>query len=106
MNVSRSPFENKNPGSGGVLQPDGGYGIPGWDLLKYNAVQAGGSATYNFLNGTNVISFLYGSPDPFNLITFYALDDVTVLGTLSSTTATGDVMVARLPLSPKPLVMI
>lgn len=68
----RSPFENAQPGSGGVLLSDGGYGLPGYASLQYTAIEAGGSATYNFAAGASGLSLLWGSPDSYNTLTFYS----------------------------------
>jgi hypothetical protein len=68
----RSPFENAQPGSGGVLLSDGGYGLPGYASLQFTAIEAGGSATYNFAQGATGLSLLWGSPDSYNTLTFYS----------------------------------
>ncbi len=68
--VYRSPFENINPGNGGILMVDGGYGIPGFETLAYTSIQAGGSATFNFEPSTS-LEILWGSPDSYNTLSFF-----------------------------------
>jgi hypothetical protein len=69
--VSRSPFENAAPGSGGTLLSDGGYGIGGWANLVYTSIQANGAATYNF-GPADSLNILWGSPDSYNTLSFYS----------------------------------
>jgi hypothetical protein len=73
-NTYRSPYENAS---------SAGTGVAGWDKLAYTSVQANSSATYN-LKATNIVSFLWGSPDAYNTITFYSgLNGTGYLGSIS-----------------------
>jgi hypothetical protein len=88
-NVYRSPFENA-AGTAAEHLSDNGFGLGGaagpWSALQYTSIQAGGKATYNFAVPMTTLGFLWGSPDSYNHITFYAGlnatgDSFTISGT-------------------------
>ena len=88
--VYRSPFENV---SHGTISTDGsGLALPGYNLLalSYSSVEgcAYCSATYSAGPlGTNTLSFLWGSPDSYNTLTF--LDQTGhVIGSITGTGVT------------------
>jgi len=79
-NQYRSPFENA-AGIAADHLSDNGFGLGGaagpWSTLEYTSIQAGGKATYNFAAPMTTLSFLWGSPDTYNHITFYTDLDAT-----------------------------
>ena len=71
--VYRSPFENVSNGS--ILTDGSGHALTGYDspTLSYSSVEGcpNCSATYSAGPlGTNTLSFLWGSPDSYNTLTF------------------------------------
>ncbi len=71
--VYRSPFENAAAGNGGVYDPsNGGYQQPGFASLPYTAIESNSTATYDFAPSNN-LSILWGSPDSWNILSFYSL---------------------------------
>src|SRR4029078_5548395 len=76
-NITRSPYEDANQ----AQNPAHGYGD------TYLNVAGGGSATFN-VSASNQFTLLWGSPDDYNLISFYSGTGGlgTLLGSFSSTT--------------------
>lgn len=66
--VYRSPFENAaTPGSG----------VGNWASLPYISVQGNSSATFFAGFPANTLTILWGSPDSYNTLAFYATPDGT-----------------------------
>lgn len=88
--VYRSPFENVSVGS---ISTDGsGHALPGYNslTLPYSSVEGCGncSATYNAGPlGANTLSFLWGSPDSYNTLTFLDKNG-NVIGSITGTGVT------------------
>jgi hypothetical protein len=66
--VYRSPFEDANT----TVIPAGYVNTPFYSVRS-------GSATYNFGSAATTLSFLWGSPDPYNSLSFYSGADGTGL---------------------------
>lgn len=68
-------------GSISGLQADPWAGTPAANIGTYTSVYGGGSATYDLLAPTDNVSFVWGSPDSYNTLAFYAgnalIDSIT-----------------------------
>jgi hypothetical protein len=87
--VYRSPFENVAIGS--IITDGGGHALPGYDspTLAYSSVEgcANCSATFDAPLGASSLSFLWGSPDAYNTVTFFDKND-NVIGSITGTGVT------------------
>jgi hypothetical protein len=88
--VYRSPFENVSVGS--IITDGGGHALPNYDLptLSYSSVEgcSNCSATYYAgSSGANTLTFLWGSPDAYNTLTFLDQNG-NVIGSITGTGVT------------------
>lgn len=88
--VYRSPFENVSVGP--IITDGGGHALSGYDssALAYSSVEGCGSCSASYEAGplgANTLSFLWGSPDAYNTLTFLDKDG-NVIGSITGTGVT------------------
>ena len=86
----RSPFENVSVGP--IITDGGGHALTGYNspTLAYSSVEGCGNCSATYYAGplgANTLSFLWGSPDAYNTLTFLDKDG-NVVGSITGTGVT------------------